>query len=61
MSTNKQIVLINPTAEAILPELAGALRERGAEVKEMQLGDFNAVLDLLEQGWMPVVLKKPPV
>jgi hypothetical protein len=60
MNTNRQILLIHATPAAAMPALADALRERGAEVKEMPLSNYDALLDALEQGWMPVVLKAPP-
>jgi hypothetical protein len=43
-----------------MPELAAALRAAGAEVREINLaGSSDEVLDALEQGYMPVVLKPP--
>lgn len=59
MSTGKQILLINPEAEPAMPGLADALRAAGAEVRELNLDDYGAVLDTLAQGFMPVVLKAP--
>lgn len=63
MSETKRVVLIDPLAGAgRMPELAEALRAAGAEVREIGLGgdgDYGAVLDALEQGFMPVVLKVP--
>jgi hypothetical protein len=59
MSTGKQVLLINPEATSAMPGLAEALRAAGAEVREMNLDDYDALLDALAQGWMPVVLKAP--
>lgn len=58
MSTGKQILLINPAA---MPGLTEALRAVDAEVREMELDDYDALLDALAQGFMPVVLKSPAV
>ncbi|HMM46502.1 MAG TPA: hypothetical protein PKC12_00795 [Thiobacillaceae bacterium] len=57
MSTGKQVLLINPEAAPAMPGLADALRAAGAEVKEMNLDDYGALLDALAQGFTPVVLK----
>lgn len=59
MSTGKQVLLINPEAAPAMPGLAEALRAAGAEVREMNLDDYGALLDALAQGFMPVVLKAP--
>lgn len=59
MSTGKQVVLINPDAAPAMPGLAEALRAAGAEVREMNIDDYGALLDALAQGFMPVVLKAP--
>lgn len=61
MSEAKRVVLIDPLAGAArLPGLAEALRAAGAEVREMSLGgDFDGVLNALEQDFLPVVLKAP--
>lgn len=59
MSTAKQVLLINPEATPAMPGLADALRAAGAEVREMNLDDYGALLDALAQGFMPVVLKAP--
>lgn len=59
MSTGKQVLLINPEAAPAMPGLAEALRAAGAEVREMKLDDYGALLDELAQGFMPVVLKPP--
>jgi len=61
MSTGKKVLLINPATVRVMPGLAESLRAAGAEVREMNLDDFGALLDALEQGWMPVVLKAPLV
>lgn len=59
MSTGKQVLLINLEAAPAMPGLAEALRAAGAEVREMKLDDYGALLDELAQGFMPVVLKPP--
>jgi hypothetical protein len=59
MRTGKQVLLINPEAAPAMPGLADALRAAGAEVREMNLDDYGALLDALAQGFMPVVLKAP--
>jgi hypothetical protein len=59
MSTGKQVLLINTDATPAMPGLAEALRAAGAEVREMNLDDYGALLDALAQGFMPVVLKAP--
>jgi|LakMenEpi03Aug12_release.lakeMendotaPanAssembly.Ray.scaffolds.fasta_scaffold6056556_1 hypothetical protein len=61
MSETKRVLLIDPLdGAARMPELAEALRAAGAEVREISLGgDFGAVLDALEQDYLPVVLKVP--
>ena len=59
MSAGKQVLLINPDAVPAMPGLAEALRAAGAEVREMNLDDYGALLDALAQGFMPVVLKAP--
>lgn len=59
MSTRKQVLLINPDAAPAMPGLAEALRAAGAEVREMNMDDYGALLDALAQGFMPVVLKAP--
>lgn len=60
MSTNKQVILINAYPTTLLPDLVQALLAQGAQVREIGLGDLDALLDALDQGWMPVVLKAPP-
>jgi len=59
MSEKKKVLLIHPHADrAALPELAGALRRAGAEVKEhFMAGDYSALLDKLEGDVLPVVVK----
>jgi hypothetical protein len=61
MNGKKRVLLIDPLAgAACMPGLAAALREAGAEVREMTLAqDYGAVLDALEQDFLPVVLKAP--
>ncbi|MDT3705515.1 MAG: hypothetical protein ROZ09_01730 [Thiobacillus sp.] len=59
MSAGKQVLLINPHAAPVMPGLAEALRAAGAEVREMNMDDYGALLDALAQGFMPVVLKAP--
>lgn len=59
MSTGKRVLLINPAAAPAMPGLADALRAAGAQVREMNTEDYGALLDALEQDWMPVVLKAP--
>jgi hypothetical protein len=59
MSESKRVLLIHPVSAPAFPGLAEALRAEGAQVRELQLGDYPALLDALEQGWMPVVLKAP--
>ena len=59
MSTGKQVLLINPDATPAMPGLAEALRAAGAQVREMNMDDYGALLDALAQGFMPVVLKAP--
>ncbi|WP_296748953.1 hypothetical protein [Thiobacillus sp.] len=59
MSTEKRVLLINPVAVPAMPGLAEALRAAGAQVRETNMDDYGALLDALEQDWMPVVLKAP--
>ncbi len=64
MNTEKRVVLVNSSAAPAMPGLAEALRAAGAQVQEMKLDDlklddYGALLDALEQDWMPVVLKAP--
>lgn len=60
MSAQKRVLLINPGAGPAVPGLAESLRAAGAEVQETQLDAYDQVLDALERGWMPVVMKVPP-
>lgn len=65
MSARKRLLLIytaqepGPQSLAMYwDQLAQALRARGAEVEELELErDPNALLDRLEAGAVPVVLK----
>lgn len=59
MSTGKRILLVDPAAAPAMPGLAEALRAAGAQVREMNVDDYGALLDALQQDWMPVVLKAP--
>lgn len=59
MSTGKRVLLVNPAAAPAMPGLAEALRAAGAQVREMNMNDYGALLDALQQDWMPVVLKAP--
>ncbi|HUX32027.1 MAG TPA: hypothetical protein VMV78_15590 [Thiobacillus sp.] len=59
MNTGKKVLLVNPAAVPAMPGLAEALRAAGAQVREMNTDDYGALLDALEQDWMPVVLKAP--
>lgn len=66
MSARRKLLLIYATRETGSQSLAEhneqlvkALRARGAEVEELSLAtDPNILLDLLEAGAMPVVIKK---
>lgn len=62
MNGTKKIILIDPLAGAArMPGLAAALRDAGAEVRELDLAEgYGAVLDALEQDFLPVVLKALP-
>ncbi len=61
MNTPRRILLIEPLAGAgPAPALTSALRRAGAQVRQLALpGHADAVLDAIEQGWMPVALKMP--
>ena len=60
MSESKRVLLVEPrTGSVSMPGLAAALRAAGAEVMEIDLETYNQVLDALELGFMPVVLKAP--
>jgi hypothetical protein len=60
---SRRILLIEPLAGAgagPAPALAKALRGAGAQVRQLALpGQADAVLDAIEQGWLPVALKSP--
>lgn len=61
MNTPRRILLIDPLGrdhdDAAVP-LAQALERAGAHVRRISLpGRAEAVLDAIEQGWMPVALK----
>jgi methylmalonyl-CoA mutase cobalamin-binding subunit len=61
MNAPRRILLIDPLghghADAAVP-LARALERAGAQVRRISLpGQAEAVLDAIEQGWMPVALK----
>jgi methylmalonyl-CoA mutase cobalamin-binding subunit len=61
VNTPRRILLIDPLGDghddAALP-LAQALQRAGAQVRRISLpGQAEAVLDAIEQGWMPVALK----
>jgi len=59
MSEKRKVVLIHPFADrACLPDLAEALRRRGAEVQQVFLSDdYSVLLDALENDVVPVVVK----
>jgi len=60
MSGTRRVLLIRPEGVAGVAGLGEALREAGAEVRELDLsGDYGPLLDALEQGFVPVVLKTP--
>ena len=64
MSAAKRVVLVRPAGVPAIDGLGEALRGAGAQVRELELapapsGDFAALLDALEEGFMPVVLKVP--
>jgi len=61
VNTARRILLIDPLGksdiDASVP-LAQALERAGAQVRRISLpGQAEAVLDAIEQGWMPVALK----
>lgn len=61
MSEPRRVLLIDAAAgvQALRP-LAQALRDVGAQVREIRLeGQYGAVLDAIAQGWLPVVRKTP--
>ena len=57
----RRILLIEPLAAAgPALALAQALRGAGAEVRQLALpGQADALLDAIEQGWLPIALKSP--
>jgi len=57
--SEKRVVLIETGPGPLMPGLANSLRAAGAEVQSLNLDAYDALLDALEQGWMPVVLKAP--
>lgn len=60
MSEARRVLLIRPGGVAGVAGLGEALREAGAEVREIDLsGEYGPLLDALEQGFVPVVLKTP--
>ncbi len=62
VSAGRRVVLVRPTGVPAVDGLVEALREAGAQVRKLELapsGDFAALLDALEEGFMPVVLKAP--
>lgn len=61
MNARRRILLIEPLHDAAAADgLARALRDAGAEVRQLSLpGQTEAVLDAIEQGWVPVALKSP--
>lgn len=61
MSESRRVLLIDadPGVQALGP-LAQALRDAGAQVRQIHLeGQYGAVLDAIAQGWLPVVRKTP--
>lgn len=62
VSAGRRVVLVRPAGVPAVDGLVEALREAGAQVRKLELapsGDFAALLDALEEGFMPVVLKAP--
>lgn len=59
MTAPRRILLIDPLGDDRAAEpLAQALERAGAQVRRIALpGQAEAVLDAIEQGWMPVALK----
>ena len=61
MNTPRRILLIDPLGDRdveVAVSLAQALERAGAQVRRISLpGQAEAVLDAIEQGWMPVALK----
>ncbi|ODS98353.1 MAG: hypothetical protein ABS56_05725 [Lautropia sp. SCN 69-89] len=66
MSAAKRVVLVRPAGVPAVDGLGEALRDAGAQVRELELApsgapsaDYAALLDAMEEGFMPVVLKAP--
>lgn len=63
MNTPRRILLIDPLGDGpvdVAVPLAKALERAGAQVRRISLpGQAEAVLDAIEQGWLPVALKSP--
>ncbi len=62
MSAARQVILVRPAGVPAVDGLGDALREAGAQVRELALAgpdDCAALLDALEDGFVPVVLKAP--
>jgi hypothetical protein len=60
MSESRRILLVElRTGAACMPGLAAALRAAGAQVMEIGLENYSEILDALELGFLPVVLKTP--
>lgn len=63
MNTPRRILLIDPLGgghQDVGSLLAQALERAGAQVRRISLpGQAEAVLDAIEQGWLPVALKPP--
>lgn len=61
MNDRRRILLIDPLMDGgadFAAPLARALERAGAQVRRISLpGNAEAVLDAIEQGWMPVALK----
>lgn len=61
MNTPRRILLIDPLGDSHVDAgvpLAQALERAGAQVRRISLaGQAEAVLDAIEQGWVPVALK----
>lgn len=61
MNAPRRILLIDPLGDGRVDTgvlLAQALKRAGAQVRRISLpGQAEAVLDAIEQGWMPVALK----
>jgi hypothetical protein len=61
VNTPRRILLIDPLGAGhpdIAAPLAQALQRAGAQVRRIAMpGQAEAVLDAIEQGWVPVALK----